>query len=189
MKFVLIVFIISGVVFAIGVGNLSYNTSILLEKYPDLQLVYDGGLDPGQEVATPIKVTEGEKITISILTDSKNPLYFYIEDEKEIIVENIFSEKLSYSLFVNQSGTHVIGVGNMGDTTLQISNYITEEPIFDTEFIKGLSENSTISYLLISISIVLFLVGMGIIVIKKTVKTLQKNKWTLTTDIKNELFK
>lgn len=170
MRLVLIVFILAGIVFSISIVNLSYNTSILLEKYPDLQVVYDGELDVGQEVATPINLDEGDKITISILTDSKNPLYFYIEDEKKIIVENIFSEKMSYTLSVNQSGIYIIGVGNMGDTPIKINNYLTKEPIFDTELIRELSDNSIISYVLIVISIILFLIGLGIFFVKKIIK-------------------
>ena len=129
--------------FVIGIVNLSYSGLILLEKYPDLQIIYSGQLDPQQQITTPINVTEGEQITISILTDSKNPLFFYIEGvNQEIIVENIFSEKFSFPFLTNQSGTHIIGVGNMGNTPLQIDNYVSENPILETEVIKELEGNS-----------------------------------------------
>lgn len=175
MKFFLVFFIIAGIIFSIGVGSLSYNTSILLEKYPDLQVVYDGVLDSGQQISTPISVAKGEKITISILADGKSPLYFYIEDEKEIIIESIFSEKMSHTLFVNQTGTYIIGVGNMGDIPIEIHNYLTENPIFDTELIKELSDNSIISYVLITISMVLFVIGLAIIFIKKIINKVKHN--------------
>ena len=177
MKIVTLFLILSAILFVSGIANLSYSTFILLEKYPDLQVIYEGEIEPRQQVTTAINVTKGETITISILTDNKNPLYFYIEDEKqEIIVENIFSEKMSFPMSVNQSGVHIIGIGNMGDTSVKIDNYITEEPILDTEFVKRLSNNSITSYLLIFIAIVLFAIGLGMYFIKKTIKTLHKNK-------------
>lgn len=176
MKIAISLLILSVILFVSGITNLAYTSYILLEKYPDLQVVYNGELEAGQQITTPINVTKGEQLTISILAGSKNPLFFYIEDVKQdVIVENIFSEKISFPLSVNQSGIHTIGVGNMGDTSVQIDNYISENPILDTEFVKELANNSLISYLLILVAIVLFLVGLVLYFIKKIIKP-QKNK-------------
>ena len=176
MKIATLFLILSAILFVSGITNLVYTSYILLEKYPDLQVIYAGELEGGQQVTTQINVTEGEHLTISILAGSKNPLFFYIEDVKQdVIVENIFSEKMSFPLSVNQSGIHTIGVGNMGDTSVQIDNYISKNPILDTEFVKGLSNNSLISYLLIFVAIVLFLIGLVLYFIKKIIKSPKRN--------------
>ena len=83
MKIVTLFLILSAILFVSGIANLSYSTFILLEKYPDLQVIYEGEIEPRQQVTTAINVTKGETITISILTDNKNPLYFYIEDAQQ----------------------------------------------------------------------------------------------------------
>lgn len=176
MNPILVIFIIAGIFLIAGISNLAYSTYTLLEEYPDLQLIYDGELEGGQQVTTPVWLDEGDQITISILTSNTNLLFFHIEDEKQNkIFETVFSENLSFPLSANQTGIHMIGVGNMGDASLILSSYITEEPIFDTDVVKDLSENSALSYSLIFIGIVLFLISLVIFFIKKIIKN-QKSK-------------
>ncbi|NIQ15538.1 MAG: hypothetical protein GTO02_14410 [Candidatus Dadabacteria bacterium] len=176
MKSILIIFIIAGIIFISGISTLFYSTFTLLEEYPDLQVIYDGELEGGQQVVTPISLAEGDQITISILTSNNNLVFFYIENEEQNkIVESVFSEKLSFPLSANQSGVHIIGIGNMGDTSLRLSNYITEEPIFDTELVKNLSDNTVMSYSLIFIGIVLFLINLVLFFVVKIIKN-QKSK-------------
>lgn len=176
MKIAIFLLILSAVLFVSGIASLAYSSYSVLEKYPDLQVIYDGVLEPGEQITTPINVTKGEHLTITILTDGKNSLFFYIEDTKrDTIAENVFTETMSFPLSVNQSGVHIIGLGNMGPTSAQIGNYITEYPIIETEFIKGLKNNSIISYLLIFIAIILFLIGLVMYFVKKIIKP-QKNK-------------
>ena len=176
MKIAIIFLILSAVLFVSGIASLTYSSYSFLEKYPDLQIIFDGELEPGQQITTPINVTKGEQLTITVLTDGSNSLFFYIEDaQQDIVTENVFIETMSYPLVVNQSGVHIIGVGNMGDTNAQIGNFITEYPIAEPEFVKGLGYYAIIGSLLIFISIILFLIGLVIYLVQRKLKP-QKSK-------------
>jgi len=176
MKIAIIFLILSVVLFVSGIASLTYSSYSMLEKYPDLQIMYEGELEPGQQITTPINFTKGGQLTITVMTDGRNSLFFYIEDaNQEIITENIFTETMSFSLSVNQSGVHNIGVGNMGDTSAQIGNFITEYPIAEPEFVKGLGYYAIIGSLLIFISIILFLIGLVIYLVQRKLKP-QKSK-------------
>ena len=161
MKISIIILIFSVVLFVSGIASVAYYSYNLLEKYPDLQIMYQGELEAGQQITTPINATKGKDLTVTILSDGRNNLFFNIEDaNQDVVIENIFRETLSYPLSVNQSGVHIIAVGNMGDTSSMIGSFVTENPITDTDFVEGLGSSFGISYFLILISIILFLIGL-----------------------------
>ena len=176
MKISKIILILSVVLFVSGIASATYFSYSLLEKYPDLQIMYQGELESGQQITTPINATKGKDLTVTILSDGRNNLFFNIEDaNQDVVVENIFRETISYSLSANQSGIHIIGVGNMGDTSSMIGSFVTKNPITDTDFVESLGSSFGISYFLIFISIILFLIGLVMYFVQRKRDPQKKN--------------
>ncbi len=175
MKISIFLLILSAVLFVSGIAITTYSSYSLLEEYPDLQIMYQGELEAGQQITTPINVTKGEHLTISILTEGTNNLFFYIEDPKQdVVIENVFTETISYPLSVNQSGVYIIGVGNMGDAPTLIGSFVTEYSVLETKFFEDLENSSIIGSFLILISIILFLIGLIMYFVKRKTKPQKK---------------
>ena len=175
MKISIIILILSAVLFFSGIASAAYYSYNLFEKYPDLQTMYQGELEAGQQITTPINATKGKNLTVTVFSDNRNNLFFYIEDAKQdVVIESIFRETISYPLLVNQSGVHIISVGNMGDTSSMIGGFVTEYPIMETEF-EELGNKTIISYSLIFISIILFLIGLVTYFVQRKMKSRENN--------------
>lgn len=170
MKIAMIFLIFSAVLFFPAIANLVYSSYILNEEYSDLQIIYDGVLEPKQQLTTPINFTKGQHATISIMSEGGVPLFFSIENTKgDLVIESLFEETTSFPLSVNQSGIHVIGVGNMGSQSTQIINFISEDSFFEADFVKDLQTNASISLSLVFISVIIFFIGLIMHFVKRKI--------------------
>ncbi len=167
-KILLIVLIFGGILVGVGIGIIYYNEEQLIEKYPDLVIFFDDELAKAQRTSTPINLSEGDHITITII--NQNPpdkLFFSLVGPEESILETFFSDYISFQLEANSTGTYLISVGNTEPHNVHILGFVTENPVIDKDFIETMSSVLMISTALVFLGIIIIISSVVILLIQK----------------------
>ena len=166
-KKIFVLLIIGTTFLGSGFSILINYASIIEEKYPDVIVFFEGELKQAELSSTPIELSQGEEITITILSPTNELFFSLTGPDSSTLEEAVFFETLSHSLVANTNGTHTIDVGNMDTHTAQVMGLLSEQPINDDELVLSSSVSILAASFLILIGVVIVIVSIAILVLSK----------------------
>jgi uncharacterized membrane protein len=168
-KKILVLLILGCVLLGVGIAVVIYNENYLTEKYPELEVFFDGELSESQMSSTPIDLLQGDSLTVTVIsnTHSHRVLFSLDGPDDSRITEIFFTDYLSFPLVANSTGMYVINIGNTDPQSLTITGFITDKPVMDEEFIKTMQSTFMISSIVSFLGIILIILSILILSIQK----------------------
>jgi len=169
LKFLFILLILGVVLLVVGFAVIIDQNNNLFEKHPDLVIFFDGELDEAQLVSTPLNLTKGDNLTISIASYVRSHKIFFALDgpNESRLIETIFSDYISYPVLANSTGIYTISIGNVDTQNVQVTGFVTERPVFDEEFIKSIGSVYGNSSMLITVGGIMIILSVIILIFQK----------------------
>jgi len=176
LKILFILLILGVVLLGIGFTVIIDQNNKLFEKHPDLVIFFDGELGEAQLVTTPLNLTKGDNLTITITSFVHlHKIFFALDGPNESrLTETIFSDYISYTVLANSTGIYTINIGNVDIQNAHVVGFVTERPVFDDEFIRSIGSAYVNSSMLIYVGGIMIILSVIILIFQKL---LSKNKF------------
>ena len=162
-----VLLIIGVILVGSGLSILIYHFNIMEEKYPEVIVFFDGNLKQEQLSSTPIVLSQGEEVIITILSPNNQIFFSLTGPDSSTLEEIVFFASLSHKLVAKTNGTYTIDVGNMETDTAYVMGLISDQPITDDELVLSIGFSILGGSFLILIGVLIVIVSIIILVLKK----------------------